>query len=199
VIHNPNWLEEKNVHYWKPTGNVYLDNLTSKYREKYINLKLFDYFDNNKHNVQRHNSNPIQPYYTDTALHVVGGSFHYSYMGKFTYPGPDIDEKTLKCLLAGVAFIPAMQFDVYNYLSEFGFVFDYNFDTSFDSDSGNLTRFEKICYLIDLLSNWSIEEIVNSTKHATLHNQEHILNGNFARKCNRFNQQQIEKIYTALQ
>ena len=199
VIHNPNWLEEKNVHHWIPTGNVYLDNLTNKYKEKYINLNLCDNFDKIKDNNQRINSNPWQPYYTDTALHIVGGSFHYSYMGDFTYPGPDIDEKTLKCLLAGVAFIPAMQFDVYNYLSKFGFIFDYNFDTSFDSDPGNLTRFEKICRLIDLLSNWSIEEIVNATKHSTSHNQEHILSGNFAKECNQYNQQQIEKIYSALQ
>ena len=199
VIHNPDWIQEKNVHDWEKTGNLYLDNLTDIYRSKYINSRLSDEFDNDKDNNQRTNSNPWQPYYTDTALHVVAGSFHYSYMGNHTYPGPDIDEKTLKCLLAGVAFLPGMQFDVYDYLAQFGFEFDYGFDISFDSDPGNLTRFEKLCKLIDELSNWSIEEIVFATKESTFHNQQHILSGNFAYQCENYNQTQIEKLYQALQ
>ena len=199
VILNPDWIEEKNVHNWEPTGVVFLDNLTHVFKEKYINLKLSDNFVNQTDNNQRVNSNPWQPYYTDTALHVVAGSFHYSYMGDYTYPGPDIDEKTLKCLLAGIPFLPAMQFDVYNYLSEFGLRFDYGFDTSFDSDPGNLTRFEKLCKLIDELSQWSIEEIVSATADATVHNKQYIISGKFAEQCNKYNEIQIQKIYKALQ
>lgn len=199
VIHNPDWIEDKNVHNWQKTGNAYLDNLTDIYRSKYIHLRLSDDFDHNRDNTQTVNSDPWQPYYTDTALHIVGGSFHYSYMNGFTYPGPDIDEKLLKCLLAGVAFIPAMQYDVYDYLSEFGLVFDYKFDKSFDSDPGNLTRFEKICRLLDSLSQWSIDDIINATRHSTIHNQEHILSGAFAKECNAHNEQQVDKLFAQLQ
>lgn len=199
VILNPDWIEDKNVHSWTPTGVEFLDNLTDIFREKYINVKLCDAFDNNKDNNQRTNSNPWQPYYTNTALHIVAGSFHYSYMGNFTYPGPDIDEKTLKCLLAGVPFLPAMQFEVYDYLSEFGLCFDYGFDTSFDTDPGNLTRFEKLCKLIDELSHWSIEKIVSATADSTAHNKKHIISGKFAEQCDNYNEIQIQKIYKALQ
>jgi hypothetical protein len=199
VILNPEWIEDKNVHNWELTGFEFLDNLTNMFREKYINLKLSDGFDNSKDNNQRTNSNPWQPLYTDTALHIVAGSFHYSYMGDYTYPGPDIDEKTLKCLLAGVPFLPGMQFEVYDYLSSFGLRFDYEFGTSFDSDPGNLTRFQKLCILIDELSNWSINDIVAATKSATEHNKQHIVSGEFAKQCESYNQLQIEKIYKALQ
>lgn len=199
LILNTDWIEDKNVHNWEPTGMHFLDNLTKVFREKYINLKLSDNFDNNTDNNQRINSNPWQSYYTDAALHVIAGSFHYSYMGDYTYPGPDIDEKTLKCLLAGTAFLPAMQFEVYDYLKQFGFEFDYKFDTSFDSDPGNLTRFEKLCKLIDELSKWTIGDIVSATEKSSLYNQQHILNGNFADACNQYNQKQVEKIYKALQ
>lgn len=199
VILNTDWIEDKNVHNWEPTGIKFLDNLTDTFRKKYINLKLSDNFNNSTDNNQKTNSNPWQPYYTDTALHVVAGSFHYSHMGDHIYPGPDIDEKTLKCLLAGTAFLPAMQFEVYDYLQQFGFKFDYDFDISFDTDPGNLTRFEKLCKLIDELSKWTISDIVSATEKSSLYNQAHILNGNFAKECNNYNQKQIEKIYKALQ
>jgi hypothetical protein len=198
VILNPDWIEDKNVHNWELTGFEFLDNLTNTFREKYINLKLSDGFDNSKDNNQRTNSNPWQPLYTDVALHIVAGSFHYSWMGDYTYPGPDIDEKTLKCLLAGVPFLPGMQFEVYDYLSSFGLRFDYDFDTSFDSDPGNLTRFQKLCILIDELSNWSIDDIVAATKSATEHNKQHIVSGEFAKQCKDYNQLQVEKIYDEL-
>lgn len=202
VLLNPDWIENKNVHNWQLTENQYLDNLTKIFQEKYINTKLSDGFDNTKDNNQRTNSNPWQPLYTDTALHIVAGSFHYSFMMEdgipYIYPGPDIDEKTLKCLLAGVPFLPGMQFEVYKYLEQFGLRFDYAFDTSFDDDQGNLTRFEKLCRLIEELSSWSIDEITSATQEATAHNKQYIINGEFAKQCNVYNQLQIEKIYNAL-
>lgn len=199
VILNTDWIERKNVHNWESTGVSLLDNLTKTFRKKYINLNLTDSFDKVADNQFNKNANPWQPLYTDTALHIVGGSFHYSFMGDYTYPGPDIDEKTLKCLLAGVPFLPAMQFDVYNYLTQFGLRFDYKFDTSFDSDSGNLTRFENLCNLIHDLSKWSIREIVSATADATQHNKEHILTGKFAEQCDQYNETQLQKIFKALQ
>jgi len=199
IILNTKWIEGKNVHNWNPTGVSLLDNLTRTFKEKYVHLNLTDDFDKSSDNHFNKNANPWQPLYTDTALHIVGGSFHYSYMGDYTYPGPDIDEKTLKCLLAGVPFLPAMQFDVYNYLSEFGLRFDYGFDTSFDADSGNLTRFVKLCKLIDKLSKWSIEEIISATADATEHNKQHIISGKFAEQCDQYNEIQTEKILKALQ
>lgn len=205
VILNKDWLQSKNIHNWNPTGTEYLDRLTEIFRKKYINLNLSDSFDNKKDNYQQKNSCPWQPYYTDTAIHIVAGSFHYSYMHDsdskegYIYPGPDIDEKTLKCLLAGIPFLPGMQFEVYDYLSSFGLNFDYNFDTSFDKDPGNISRFENLCKLIHCLSQWSIDEIISATKESTEYNKHCILDKTFEKACNEYNRQQIEKIYKSLQ
>lgn len=198
IILNPDYFKNKNVHNWELTGVDFLDNLTNIFRKKYINLKLSDGFDNNKDNVQRVSSNPWQPLYTDVALHIVAGSFHYSLMNDYIYPGPDIDEKTLKCLLAGVAFLPGMQFEVYNWLEKFGLQFNYKFDTCFDSDEGNLSRFETLCKLIDTLSHWTNTEIIDATKDSTQFNLDFILSGGFKKECDKFNNTQIEQLMSAL-
>ena len=191
------WLELKNVHNWEPTGNHALDQLTNAYREKYQFLTLRDDFDQGNNN-QRYNSNPYQPVYTDTAVHFVNSSFHYSYMNDYIYPGPDIDEKTLKCLLAGVAFIPCAQFEVYKFLQDRGLEFNYDFDLSWDLDPGNITRFDKICQLIDTLSGYTTEELVNKTKDSTEYNKNFILNKNFYRNCEQLNQKSIDQLFSLI-
>ena len=205
IILHTDWIEDENVHNWKESGNQYLDNLTNIFKEKYINLEISDGFDNSLHRLKHTiTGNPWQPIYTDCALHVVAGSFHYSFMMDdvipypYIHPGPDIDEKTLKCLIAGIPFLPGMQFEVYKYLEKFGLRFDYGFDTSFDLDQGNLSRFEKLCKLISELSNWSIDNLISATHDATKFNKQHIISGDFYHLCNEYNQQQIEKIYKAL-
>jgi hypothetical protein len=187
LLHNPSNFQNKNVHNFELTGNSTLDLLTEIYVNKYKNLKLSDNFDPLIDNYQAVNSNPWQPLYTDAALHFTNGSFHYSFMmhddRTYIYPGPDIDEKTLKCLVAGVPFIACGQFEIYKMLSSLGLNFNYGFDLSWDSDSGNLTRFEKICNLIDQLAQLSKEEIVDLTQESTLHNLEFISKKGFYEKC----------------
>jgi len=189
------WLELKNVHNWELTGNHTLDQLTDTYRAKYQSLTLSDDFDQ-KDNHQRYNSNPYQPVYMDAAVHFVNGSFHYSQMTDYIYPGPDIDEKTLKCLLSGVAFIPCAQFETYKFLQDLGLEFNYDFDLTWDLDPGNITRFDKICQLIDTLSGYTTAELVNKTKDSTEYNRNFILNKNFYRNCEQLNQQSIDQLFS---
>jgi hypothetical protein len=196
------WIEPKNVHNWKLTNNAELDLLTTTFLEKYKGLELKDGFDQ-RDNSQRHNSNPWQPLYTDTALHFVAGSFHYSYMAAedhspYIYPGPDIDEKTLKCLVAGTPFVPAAQFDIYGTLTQLGLKFDYGFDTSWDQDTGNISRFQSICRLIDYLNQYSIDDIVDMTQESTKYNQEFIISGDFYRVCEDKNIQAINNIFQSM-
>lgn len=203
ILHNPFYLQEKNVHLWQKTGNLKLDELTEIYLKKYRNLQLSDEFDSKKDNFQKINSNPWQPQYTETALHFTNGSFHYSYMQNddqaFIYPGPDIDEKTLKCLIAGIPFIACGQFEIYRTLSRLGFEFDYGFDLSWDDDPGNLTRFEKICDLIDYLSQYSIDDIQEMTKRSTTHNTEFISKRGFYARGEQDKKMSIEKIFACLE
>ena len=203
LIYINDWLEEKNVHGWQHTGNSTLDALTDIYRSKYIDLKISDGF-TQKDNVQRINSNPWQPLYTDCALHFTNGSFHYSHMidensRSYIYPGPDIDEKTLKCLLAGTPFIACGQFEIYKTLTSLGFEFDYGFDLSWDNDPGNISRFDSICSLIDQLNDIETPELVNLTKISSEHNKKFITTGGFRVVAEKKKSQSVERIFSILE
>ena len=191
------WIELKNVHNWQLTGHSNLDQLTQIFKNKYQTLTLQDNFDQ-KNNDQRNNSNPYQPVYTDCALHFVNGSFHYSQMQDYIWPGPDIDEKTLKCLLAGVAFVPCAQFETYKFLENLGLQFDYDFDTTWDQDPGNLTRFDSICQLIDDLNQYSPTTLVKKTQESTDFNRNFILDKKFYRNCEQLNQQSLDRLFSLL-
>lgn len=191
------WTEGKNVHYWETTGNPVLDSLTETFKTKYLGLKISDNFDQS-HNDQRHNSNPWQPMYVDSILHFTNNSFHYSYMMEgdqtYTYPGPDIDEKTLKCLLSGTPFIPCGQFEILKTLSDLGLTFDYGFDLSWDLDPGNISRFESICRLIDDLNQIDPLTLAQKVLAVGKRNQDFILNKNFFTLCEKKNSQALEQI-----
>jgi hypothetical protein len=195
------WLEEKNVHAWQLTGLPELDKYTEIYREKYLGTEIkIDDFDTRTQNVQSITGTPWQPLYQDCAINFTNESFHYSYMAadnqEYVWPGPFITEKTLKCLLGGTAFVPVGQFHTYKTLQDLGFKFNYQFDTAWDNDSGNLTRFCKILELINWLNQFDVDQLVEFTKDANEHNQHHITSGNFFQVCERRNLESIDKIYS---
>jgi hypothetical protein len=194
-----NYIEQKNVHHWQKTNNDILDNLTDVYLKKYKNITLSDGFNQMTDNVQKINSNPWQPQYTESALHFTNGSFHYSYTleskKEYIYPGPDIDEKTLKCLVAGIPFVACGQFEIYKTLSNLGLSFDYGFDLSWDLDAGNLSRFQSIIALIDYLNIMTIDDICNLTNNSTMHNLEFIVKKGFYNTCERHNSDSLEKMF----
>lgn len=194
------WLKEKNVHGWQTTGNAKLDQLTQTFRDCYQGLEIkIDDFDNATQNQQNITGNPWQPLYQDCAIHFTNESFHYSGMvqGEKTYiwPGPFITEKTLKCLLGGTAFVPVGQFETYRTLETLGMQFDYEFDTTWDLDSGNLSRAASIVDLIDNLNQYSVEQLVIKTQESTRHNQNHIVSGKFFDQCQQQNNKAIDQIF----
>jgi hypothetical protein len=117
----------------------------------------------------------------------------------YLYPGPDIDEKILKCLVAGIPFVACGQFDIYNTLSGLGLEFDYGFDLSWDQEASNAIRFQKICELIDVLDDISIDEIVSMTKKSTAHNKEFIYKKGFFSNCETQRKLAIEKIFSSIE
>jgi hypothetical protein len=194
------WLEEKNVHHRQLTGVKKLDEISDIFFSKYYGKEIaIDNFVDNTHNHQRINSLPWQPLYLESAVHLTNQSYHYSYMndqfGNYIRPGPTIDEKTFKCLLAQCPFISVGQFDVYNQLSKLGLKFDYGaIDLSWDQDPGNLSRLSAIVDAIKSLAQWSISDIDAMTQESTKHNAELIWSGQFSRSCQQHNQLQAEKI-----
>jgi len=197
------WLEEKNVHNWQVTGNVKLDQLTHLFREQYLGQKIkIDDFDNNTQNQQSVTGNPWQPLYQDCVVHFTNESFHYSGMfendQEYIWPGPFITEKTLKCLLGNTAFIPVGQFETYKTLSNLGLQFDYDFDTSWDQDSGNLSRLESVVNLIDTLNQFTVEELVAKTKESNEYNQNYIVSGKFFEQCQQKNNESTAQIFNLI-
>jgi hypothetical protein len=193
------WVEDKNVHNWQPTGQIILDNLTDIFRAKYLGQKwTIDSFDRTK-NDQSYTSNPAHPAYQEAAIHFTNESFHYSLMQEdsreFILPGPHLTEKTFKCLLGGTAFIPVGQFDVYPTLSKLGLRFDYNLDLSFDQDPGNLTRLIKTVDLINTLSTMTAMDIYEATKDSTEYNHHCVISGEFFGHCENNNIETLDKLY----
>jgi len=194
------WLEEKNVHNWQPTGNVTLDNLTQIFRDSYLGKQIkIDNFDNNRiQNEQRITGTPWQPLYQDCAIHFTNESFHYSLMWEhgqeYIYPGPFITEKTLKCLLGGTAFVPVGQFETYKTLESLGLQFDYEFDTSWDNDPGNITSAGSIVNLIDWLNGCDLSQLIKFTKLSNKYNQNYIISRQFFARCHERNLESIGKI-----
>ena len=197
------WIEEKNVHNWQPTGQSVLDNLTEIFRSKYLGKKwsIDDFVQ--EQNDQRYTSDPAHPAYQQSALHFTNESFHYSLMqadGKeIVIPGPQLTEKTFKCLLGATAFIPVGQFDTYRTLIELGLKFDYNLDISFDQDAGNLTRFVKTVDLIKKLGTMSAMDIYETTKESTQHNHDMVRGNEFFLNCERNNNNTLQQLSQLLQ
>lgn len=198
-----NWLEEKSVHHWQPTGNVVLDDLTQKFQKTYLGQQIkIDEFDNGTQNRQSITANPWQPLYQDCAIHFTNESFHYSQMYEnhqlYTWPGPFLTEKTLKCILGATAFIPVGQFQTFKILKDLGFKFDYDFDISWDDQAGNFDRACGVIDLIDWLNQFDVEQLVSLTQSSADYNQAHVLSKNFFKRCNEKNLEAIEKIYNII-
>lgn len=181
------------------TGNTMLDKLHDTFYNKWYGetIDLPDTHTTFK-NHQYYTSNPWTDVYQKCAVHFTNESFHYSYMedefGHYTYPGPFITEKTLKCLVGATGFIPVGQFETYNALETVGFQFNYGFNTDFDSDKGNISRLVSLINLITELSTWSIEDLFEATKESSNHNQDHVYSNKLFNICEEHNQQTQENI-----
>lgn len=193
------WMQGDSLHNWQDTGSSKLDELTRLFVSTYLGqVMTIDDFDNALDNHQKYTANPWQPLYQDCAIHFTNESFHYSFMHledrAFTWPGPFITEKTLKCLLGQTAFVPIGQFETYKTLTDLGFIFEYGFDCAWDLDAGNLSRAEKIIDLIDYLNQFDPEQLHNMTREASQHNQNHVTSGNFFQICQKINAESIDRI-----
>lgn len=176
--------------------NARLEEIRELFYSKYFGT-IIDLDDSKEFkNIQSYSANPWTPLYQNSAIHLTNESFHYSYMGDYTYPGPFLTEKTLKCLAGATGFIVVGQFDTYNTLSQLGLKFNYGFDITYDQDPGNLTRLEKIVNILREMCNLNKHDLFELTKTSAEYNQKIIQDGIFYHNCIEHNdkiQQQICK------
>ena len=195
------WLEPKNVHFWQPTGQAELDNLVTYFQEHWLGRSVEpDAWHDATCNNERTNSDPWQSFYLDSALHFTNESYHYSHMqdqwGSATRPGPNLSEKTLKCLIAACPFVPVGQYDTYGALTGLGFQFDYGeLDLSWDQYSGNIERLLGIVNLVKSLAGYDAEHVAAITSESSSANQEHIFSGSFSKVCQKQNEQTAAEIF----
>ncbi|CAB4163907.1 hypothetical protein UFOVP1146_263 [uncultured Caudovirales phage] len=179
--------ELKNVHNWAMSGNTVCDYYTTNFIDNWLDKKI------TLPNDDRTEGSYNNPAYQNSALNFTQESYHYSYMVRdgihCIEPGPFLTEKTWKCLLSKTAFIPVGQMDSYKWLQQMGMKFDYGpMDLSFDQDSRNLTRLEKIVNLIKSLNQWTAHELFEMTRDSCEYNYEHVLDRNFWENCEKYNQ-----------
>lgn len=166
-----------------------LEELRLLFYSKYFGT-LIDLPDSKKFiNVHSYSANPWTSIYQNSAIHLTNESFHYSHMGDYTYPGPFITEKTLKCLIGATGFIAVGQYDTYNTLKQLGLKFDYGFDISYDQDPGNLTRLEKTINILIEMCKLDKYEIFELTKSSSEYNQQIIQERIFYKNCEAHNHQ----------
>ena len=140
------------------------------------------------------------PAYQCCAINVTNESFYnsdgWTADGRcFTYPGPFLTEKTLKCLLGETAFIANGQFQTYSTLRSLGFEFEYGLDLSYDNIKPDLDRLIAMFELIQSLQAVDTMEIFENTRTSCLHNKEHVLSGKFYSISEKINQDTVQYIY----
>jgi hypothetical protein len=194
------WLEPKNVHHWDLTGDPVLDNLSTIFRKKYLGQSIkIDNFDTTVDNCQTITSNPWQSVITDSAVYFSNESFHYSYYNnngnEYIHPGPFLTEKTMKCLIGSSTLVPVGQFDTYRTLTQFGLIFNYTFDTSWDTDPGNISRMRSIVNLIDHLLTVDIASIELGNQAVNQYNQHFIVSGKFWKAVDQYNQNSVSRLF----
>jgi hypothetical protein len=190
-----NQIELSNVHYWAPTHNKQLDDLTLYFQYHWLGQELKLPNDTG----DTFSTNHVA--YTQSALNFTQESFHYSQMYNAEkdcteiLSGPFVTEKTFKCLLSQTAFIPVGQFRTYEWFKLAGFKFDYGIDLSFDQDSGNITRLNKIVDLIQSLYNHSAQDLFEMSQSSSQHNYNTISSGDFASFCQISNSENLSLLY----
>ena len=189
-------IEPKNVHGWKHTGCAELDDLTDEFVDKYLDKVSFsvDEFDAVKQDIKNNHNYNARPY-RDVIFNINNESWHYSLHQvnerKFTWPGPFLTEKTMKCLLSETALINNGQFDTYRTLEDLGFKFDYNMDLGYDRLPENLDRARGLMTLLDNLSQMTVDQCAEATIDSRIHNRQHIVSGDFYDICEKKNLQTI--------
>lgn len=202
LVSNSDWVENKNVHDWKLTGNIRLDDLTVRYQQHLLGHKLtVDDFNQQEQNSWINHDYTCKAY-RDVVFNVTNESWHYSlhhaHDRQYTYPGPFLTEKTMKCLLSETAIIANGQFDTYRTLESLGMHFDYGLDLRYDCEPGNIDRAVGMIDLISQVSKHDRAYWFDRTWMSRKHNRQHIVSGDFYDACESINLNAMDLIQQVL-
>jgi hypothetical protein len=197
------WLEEDNIYKITARHNDKLGDLYDIFFKSYYGKEYtIDNF-TNEQNYQKHTANPNQLYLQNCAIHFTNESFHTTGLhltdspynsALWSYPGPFITEKTLKCIAGCTAFIPVGQYNTYGTLQELGFEFDYGFDCSFDSIKHDGDRLNAIVNLIETFKDIDSNTLYQMTKESTEKNYHYVKDGVFYREVEKLNSYTAEQV-----
>lgn len=129
------------------------------------------------------------PAYTDCLVN----STNETYARSSIFPGPFITEKTWKPLMTGCALLPQGPSGIYPYLENFGFVFDYPWDRSYDLIDGDIDRFLQYLKTLDQLFEIEFDELANKLAHSSRYNYDHIRSTAFKSRIHDLNQRSLNE------
>jgi len=133
------------------------------------------------------------PAYTDCLINSTNETYAQSSINRKIFPGPFITEKTWKPLLAGCGLLSQGQQGIYTYLENFGFVFDYPWDRSYDNISGDIDRFLKYLKTVDTIFDSDHNELAQKISYSSEHNYNHIRSKDFKTRIQQLNQQYLSE------
>jgi len=132
------------------------------------------------------------PAYTECLVNVTNETYQTTVEENYVMSGPFLTEKTWKPLLAGCALIPQGMPNTYSYLQKFGFVFDYPWDTEFDQQIPDFTRYLGVLRTIDLVLESDFDSLANSVEHSNRYNFEHVRSKDFLDRVKSINQTSLQ-------
>jgi hypothetical protein len=133
------------------------------------------------------------PAYTDCLVNSINETYVQSSTNRRLFPGPFITEKTWKPLLTGCGLLAQGPKDIYSYLENFGFVFDYPWDRSYDTISGDIDRFLKYLKTVDVIFESDHNELAQKLSYSSQHNYNHIRSAEFNSRIQELNQQYLSE------
>ena len=131
------------------------------------------------------------PAYTDCLVNSINETYAQTSTNHKIYPGPFITEKTWKPLLSGCGMLVQGPIGIYSYLENFGFVFDYPWDRSYDTIPGDNDRFLKYLESVDTIFESDHDELAQKLSHSSRHNYDHIRGVEFTARIQELNRQYL--------
>ena len=131
------------------------------------------------------------PAYTDCLVNSINETYAQSSTHRRIFPGPFITEKTWKPLLTGCGLLSQGPRGIYAYLENFGFVFDYPWDRSYDTVPEDIDRFLKYLRTVDAIFEADHSELAQQLSYSSQHNYTHIRSAEFKSRIQKLNQQYL--------
>ena len=129
-----------------------------------------------------------KPAYLDAILNLTNeGVYGTMFDQDKCYTTPYLTEKTWKPLIARQPFLPIGQGNTLTHLSKLGMNFDYGVNLDFDQCKHDFDRMIKIYDLLEHIKNMEFNSLLNKFQPSADHNLEIIINGEFSKKCQEYN------------